>query len=90
MRMWLAKVNITLKEGILDPQGKAVEGGLRALGYQGVQRVRVGKLIEVTLEDGALSREAAERKVKEMCERLLANPVIEEYKFELVERGDHA
>ncbi|SEO04415.1 phosphoribosylformylglycinamidine synthase [Amphibacillus marinus] len=70
-------IHITLKEGVLDPQGKAIEGSLSTLGYQGVGEVRVGKLIELTFAD---SDRAAEQ-VEEMCQKLLANPVIENYTY---------
>jgi phosphoribosylformylglycinamidine synthase PurS subunit len=70
-------VNVMLKEGIADPQGQTIENALPALGYSGVGDVRVGKRIELTVEaDGP---EDARRKVMEMCERLLANPVIEDF-----------
>ena len=77
-----ARIEITLKHGVLDPQGKAIEGALSGLGYGGVNDVRQGKLIEITLSetDEAKAREQVER----MCEDLLANTVIENYAFELV------
>ena len=77
------KVFVSLKEGVLDPQGKAVERSLHALGYQEVQAVRMGKYLEFELN--GLSREDAEVRVREMCQKLLANPVIEDYRFELQE-----
>ena len=73
----VARVNVTLKPGIADPQGQTIERALPALGYAGVSNVRVGKLIE--LEIDAESPEQARSSVEEMCERLLANPVIESY-----------
>jgi phosphoribosylformylglycinamidine synthase len=76
-----AKVHIYLKPGVLDVQGKAVEGALHGLGWTGVGEVRVGKLIELDLE--AQDRAAAEAEVKAMCDRLLANPVIESYRVEV-------
>ena len=78
-----AKVSITLKQGILDPQGQAVQHALISLGYTGVNDVRVGKLIE--LELATHDRAGAEAQVKAMCERLLANTIIEEYRIELLE-----
>lgn len=81
--MLIAKVYITLKKGILDPQGKAVEGALHSLGYEEVKEVRVGKYIELTFEDGDLS--LLKDKVDEMCKRILTNPIIEDYTFEIVE-----
>lgn len=78
-----AHIIVTLRKGILDPQGKRVQSSLEALGYQGVTAVRVGKYIEVEIHNR--SREAVEKDVREMCEALLANPVIEEFRFELTE-----
>ena len=74
---YTARVDVKLKDGIADPQGMTIERALPALGYEGVAGVRVGKLIE--LEVDATSLEDARDKVSEMCERLLANPVIESY-----------
>ena len=72
-----ARVNVTLKPGIADPQGQTIERALPALGYSGVDNVRVGKLIE--LEIDAETLEDARASVEEMCDRFLANPVIEAY-----------
>lgn len=77
----LAKVYVTLKNGVLDPQGKAVQHSLESIGHKGVQDVRIGKFIEIKLAD--MPKAEAEKKVKEMCEKLLANTVIENYKFEI-------
>ncbi len=77
------KVFISLKQGVLDPQGKAVERSLHALGYGEVQDARMGKYIEFDMS--ASSREAAELRIREMCDKLLANPVIEDYRFEIQE-----
>ena len=79
----VANVHVTLKPGVNDPQGLAIAGGLHSLGFGSVQEVRSGRYLEVRLE--AAGREEAERHVDEMCQRLLANPVIETYRFELVE-----
>ena len=79
----LARVYITPKRGILDPQGKAVQSSLHALGFGEVQDVKVGKYIELRLGDA--QPEAATARVKEMCERLLANGVIEDFRVELAE-----
>jgi phosphoribosylformylglycinamidine synthase PurS subunit len=68
-----ARVLVRPKEGILDPQGQAVERALPALGFQGVRHVHVGRLVEVEVEDPG--------RLPEMCERLLANPLIEEYEI---------
>ncbi|MEK6549182.1 MAG: phosphoribosylformylglycinamidine synthase subunit PurS [Nitrospirota bacterium] len=78
-----AKVSVTLKRGILDPQGQAVLHALGSLGYSGVKDVRMGKLLE--LELATSDRAGAEAEVKAMCERLLANTVIEDYRIELVD-----
>ena len=78
---WLARVYVTPKTGVLDPQGKAVQHSLHALGYPEVGEVRIGKFLEVCLAE--VSRESAEVRLREMCERLLANRVIEDYRFEI-------
>ncbi len=77
-----ANIYVTLKREVLDPQGDAVRRATGSLGFAGVRDVRVGKLIEVELDDQ--DREAAEATLRTMCEKLLANPVIEDYRFELV------
>ncbi|MDA8218976.1 MAG: phosphoribosylformylglycinamidine synthase subunit PurS [Chloroflexota bacterium] len=79
--MWLAKVYVTLKPLVNDPQGITIKGSLHNLGFESVQDVRAGKYFEVRLE--AASREEAEKAVAEMCSRLLANPVIEDYRYEV-------
>ncbi len=79
----LARIHVTLKPGVNDPQGLAVAGGLHSLGFAGVQQVRVGRYLELTLE--APDRASAEQSVEQMCRRLLANPVIETYTYEVVE-----
>ena len=76
-----AKVKVTLKKGVLDPQGKAIEGALGHLGIGGVQHVRQGKYFEIDLAEK--DRAAAETQVKAMCEKLIANTVIENYEIEL-------
>jgi phosphoribosylformylglycinamidine synthase PurS subunit len=76
-----AKVQVFLKPGVLDVQGKAIEGALHGLGFGGVDHVRVGKTIEFDLADSDPSK--AEADVKAMCERLLANTVIESYRVEI-------
>lgn len=75
-----AKVYITPKEGILDPQGLAIERSLPALGFEGVSNVRVGKYIELELPGGG----QAAKELDEMCQKLLANPIIEDFQFDLV------
>jgi len=79
----LARVYVTPKKAILDPQGKAIANSLHALNYSEVSDVRMGKYLEVRLQ--GLSRPQAEQRVDEMCRRLLANLVIEDFRFELVE-----
>jgi phosphoribosylformylglycinamidine synthase subunit PurS len=76
-----ANVYVTLKEEVLDPQGEAVRRALDALGFAGVRKVRVGKLIEIDLE-GARTPDA-EQKLKTMCEKLLANPIVEDFELEV-------
>ena len=85
-----ARVHVTLKPGVLDPQGKAIAHALEALGFDGVADVRQGKYIEIDLKDGpggddsAGGAEArAGDRVREMCEKLLANTVIENYRIEI-------
>ena len=77
-----AKVHVTLKRGVLDPQGKAIGHALDTLGFKGVGDVRQGKYIEIELTEK--DRAKAEAAVKQMCEKLLANTVIENYTVELV------
>ena len=79
--MYLAKVFIQLKPTVNDPQGQTIRGGLRQLGFDNVDSVRAGKYMEIRLDEPA--EEAASQKVKEMFEKLLANPIIENYSFEL-------
>ena len=73
----MARVNVTLKDDVLDPQGKAVMHGLHDLGFKTVQDVRVGKLIELKVE--AANSEEAKTRAAEMAQKLLANPVIEKF-----------
>lgn len=77
-----AIVHVALKNGVLDPQGKAVADTLARMGYKEVESARIGKVIELDLEDG-LSEADASVRVKEMCEKLLANTVIESYRIDL-------
>jgi phosphoribosylformylglycinamidine synthase subunit PurS len=76
-----ARVHVSLKQGVLDPQGKAIGNALKTLGFDGVGEVRQGKLIELELAD--VDPEAARARVEEMCRQLLANPVIENYTIEI-------
>ncbi|GAB6934671.1 MAG: phosphoribosylformylglycinamidine synthase subunit PurS [Calditerricola sp.] len=78
-----ARVVVTLKDGVLDPQGQATQRALHALGYGEVAEVRIGKVIELNLDTD--DRQWAAARLKEMCDRLLANPVIESYRIERVE-----
>jgi phosphoribosylformylglycinamidine synthase len=77
-----ARVDITLKNGVLDPQGKAIQHALGALGFGGVEGVRQGKVIELDLAETDPAK--AEATLKEMCEKLLANTVIEDYRIEVL------
>ena len=76
-----AKIYVTLKRGVLDPQGKAIHASLSHLGIDGVEDVRVGKLMEITLKD--IGPAEARSRLDEACRRLLANTVIEEYRIEI-------
>ncbi|MCG3172414.1 MAG: Phosphoribosylformylglycinamidine synthase subunit PurS [Myxococcota bacterium] len=76
-----AKVYVTLKNGVLDPQGKAVEHALHSLGFSEAGEVRLGKFIEVQLS--GTDRAAAAERVRQMCEQLLANTIIENYRYEI-------
>lgn len=77
-----ARITVTLKTGVLDPQGKAIEGALGTLGFEGVEEVRQGKYFEIALKTA--DKAAAEAQLKAMCEKLIANTVIENYRIELV------
>jgi phosphoribosylformylglycinamidine synthase len=81
--MFLARVYVTLKPTVNDPQGLTIKGGLHSLGFETVESVRAGKYLEIRL-DGA-DRAAAEAEVIEMCRKLLANPVIEDFRYEIEE-----
>lgn len=76
-----ARVTVTLKNGVLDPQGKAIVGALGSLGFDGVGSVRQGKVFDVELDTS--DRAGAEASLKAMCEKLLANTVIEDYSFSI-------
>lgn len=76
-----ATVFVTIKENVLDPQGNAVQGALHSMGFSEVGKVRIGKYMELALDTN--DRSVAEERVKAMCEKLLANTVIEDYRFEL-------
>ncbi|CAN5304586.1 phosphoribosylformylglycinamidine synthase subunit PurS [soil metagenome] len=77
-----ARVKVTLKTGVLDPQGKAIEGALGSLGFSGVEHVRQGKYFEIDLAQGDKAR--ARQQIDDMCRKLLANTVIENYEIEVL------
>jgi phosphoribosylformylglycinamidine synthase subunit PurS len=79
------RVYVTPKQGILDPQGAAVERSLPNLGFEGVSGVRVGKIIDLSIAAAGLTEEAARGQVDDMCRKLLSNPIIEDYTFEITE-----
>ncbi|OPA73420.1 phosphoribosylformylglycinamidine synthase [Paenibacillus selenitireducens] len=79
--MFKATVYVTVKQNVLDPQGVAVQGALHSMGFNEVGKVRIGKYME--LEVDATNRAEAEERVRQMCEKLLANTVVEDYRFEL-------
>jgi phosphoribosylformylglycinamidine synthase len=81
--LYHSKITVTLRRSILDPQGKAVEQGIHSLGFSAVQNVRVGKFIELSVD--TTSKQEAERLTNEVCRKLLANPVMEDFSFVLEE-----
>ena len=81
--MFHSRITVTLRKSILDPQGKAVEQSIHALGFSAVQDVRVGKFIELSVNTA--SRQEAERLTNEVCRKLLANPVMEDFSYVLEE-----
>jgi len=83
--VYLASIHVTLKKSVLDPQGVTVKGALASLGFTAVQDVRAGKYFQVTLD--AESEESARAMVQDMCRKLLANPVIEQFDFDVVPGG---
>ena len=78
-----AKIHVTLKKGVLDPQGKAVGHALESMGFKGVRDVRQGKYIEIDLAEA--TKAAAQEKVEAICRKLLANTVMEDYEIEIEE-----
>lgn len=82
--MLAANVYITLRKSILDPQGTAVKNALQSIGYEEIQSVRIGKFIEISLD--GISKDQAEIKVREYCKKLLANEIMEDFRFEIVEK----
>ncbi|MBS7531649.1 phosphoribosylformylglycinamidine synthase subunit PurS [Hazenella sp. IB182353] len=81
--MYKAIIDVTLKQSVLDPQGVAVKGSLHSLGYESVSDVRIGKRMEVILESVTLAE--AERDIEEICKKVLSNPVIEDFSYQLEE-----
>jgi len=81
--MWSVIINIELKKGVLDAQGKTTHKALHSLGFHNVKEVRVGKLIELQIEGD--NREEVGAQVQDMCKRLLSNPVIEDFNYEIEE-----
>ena len=77
-----ARVTVTLKNGVLDPQGQAIQGSLKSLGFGGVSAVRQGKVFDLVLEE--TDKATAEANLKAMCEKLLANTVIENYSIDVI------
>ena len=83
MKTFVAEVRVMLKQSVNDPQGLSIRNALRTLGFDGVEDVRAGKLIEIRLD--AADRASADAVVTQMCDKLLANPVIEIYEFTVAE-----
>lgn len=81
--IYQARIYVTLRPSVLDPAGTAVRSGLQHLGYDNVEQVRIGKYVELTLS--ADNEEAARKQLDRMCDKMFANPVIENYRFDLVE-----
>jgi phosphoribosylformylglycinamidine synthase PurS subunit len=79
--MYLAKIHVTLKPSVLDPQGVAVSDALKNMGYQEVESVRLGKYMELRLDDQGKGKAQVDKRVEEMCRKLLANGVIERFEF---------
>lgn len=80
-----ARITVSLKNGILDPQGKAVEHSLHSLGFDSVKEVRIGKYIEIEIEEA--DTEKAKLRIDEMCKKLLSNPVTENFRIDLTGNG---
>lgn len=80
--MYSAKIKVTLRKSILDPQGKAVEHSIQSLGYKNVKDTRIGKFVELKID--ADSENEAKKVTDEVCGKLLANPIMEDYEFEIV------
>lgn len=76
-----AKVYVSYKDGVLDPQGRAVKNAISSMGYEGIEEIRQGKYFEINLKD--LSRSDAEKLIKEISEKILTNPIIEKFEYTL-------
>lgn len=81
--MLKAQVQVMLKKGIFDPQGQAVKNGLESVGFEGLGGVRVGKIIEIDLD--TTDEQTADKQVAEMCDRMLANPIVESFSYTISE-----
>lgn len=81
--MYKAQIFVTLKDGVLDPQGEAVKKSMYVMGYENINEVRIGKYIEILLE--AKDKQSAQKELEEVSDKLLANPVMENYRVELLE-----
>jgi phosphoribosylformylglycinamidine synthase subunit PurS len=79
--MFIAKIHVTLKPSVLDPQGVAVSDALKNMGYSEIDSLRLGKYMELKLEDGGKGKAHVEKRVEEMCKKLLSNAVIERFEF---------
>ncbi|MBV8886268.1 MAG: phosphoribosylformylglycinamidine synthase subunit PurS [Chroococcidiopsidaceae cyanobacterium CP_BM_RX_35] len=86
LRKYQARIYVTLRPSVLDPAGTAVQSGLQHMGYETVEQVRIGKYVELMLS--AADEDKAREQVDRICDRLLANPVIENYRFDLTESVD--
>ncbi|MBD2411526.1 MAG: phosphoribosylformylglycinamidine synthase subunit PurS [Desmonostoc geniculatum HA4340-LM1] len=82
-RKYLAKIHVTLRPSVLDPAGVAVQSGLQQMGYDNVEQVRIGKYIELTIVSP--DEKKARQDLNNICDQMLANPVIENYRFDLIE-----
>lgn len=83
LRKYQAHIYVTLRPSVLDPAGTAVQSGLKQMGYESVEKVRIGKYIDLKLS--AANEDTARQQLERMCDQLLANPVIEHYRFDLIE-----
>jgi len=81
----LVKVYVSYKKGVLDPQGKAVLGSLKSLGYSEFEEVRLGKYFEIKIDNSIKDRAVIEEKIKEISDKVLSNPIMEVYEYEMVE-----